>query len=138
MSCFKKRNSLLHSSSVKESRSNLSYFQYGMSRFFEVFTSDNNRSSSSSIKFRSFAIKSASLASPKVAIFQLQAALLRHVLRKVCLQLGRERHDSRARPSPRATSSRRPPSSVLLRKVLIDIMHMFLLNKKLYWYAGSG
>ena len=31
--------------------------------------------------------------------------------------LGRERHDSRARPSPRATSSRRPLSSVLLRKV---------------------
>ena len=44
----------------------------------------------------------------------------RHALRKVCLQLGRERHCSRARPSPRATSSRRPPSSVLLRKVPID------------------
>ena len=84
-----------------------------------MFTSGNKRSSSSSIKFRSFAIKSASLASLKVAIFQLQAALLRHVLRKVCLQLGRERHNSRARPSPRATSSHRPPSSVLLRKVPI-------------------
>ena len=39
------------------------------------------------------------------------------MLRKVCLQLGRERDCSRARPSPRATSSRRPASSVLLRKV---------------------
>ena len=39
------------------------------------------------------------------------------MLRKVCLLLGRERHCSRARASPRATSSRRTASSVLLCKV---------------------
>ena len=57
-------------------------------------------------------------------------------MRKVCLQLGRERHSSRARPSPHATSSRRPPSSVLLRKVPIDkSLH---LNQSLAYQTVSG
>ena len=59
----------------------------------------------------------------------LVATCSRHALRKVCLQLGRERHSSRARPSPRATSSRRPPSSVLLRKVPI-ITNCALIKQK--------
>ena len=62
------------------------------------------------------------------------------MLRKVCLQLGRERYCSRARPSPRATSSRRPASSVLLRKVANEVgseedgtsekAHVNLVNKQ--------
>ena len=47
----------------------------------------------------------------------LVATCSRHALHKVFLQLGWERHSSRARLSPCATSSGRPPSSVHLRKV---------------------
>ena len=129
MSCFKKRNSLLHSSSVKESRSNLSYFQNGMSRFylgqqqnfFFVYQiqiiCDQKRFSRLS-KGGHFSTTSG-----------LVATCSRHALRKVCLQLGRERHSSRARPSPRATLSRRPPSSVLVRKVPI-ITNCALIKQK--------
>ena len=39
------------------------------------------------------------------------------MLRKVCLRTGRQRHSSRARPSPPANTSRRPLRAVLLRKV---------------------
>ena len=49
------------------------------------------------------------------------------MLRKVCLQLGRERHCTRARPSPHATSSHRPASSVLLRKVAYIYLRTFAL-----------
>ena len=41
------------------------------------------------------------------------------MLRKVCLRTGRQRHRSRARPSPHANTSRRPLRAVLLRKVSI-------------------
>ena len=47
--------------------------------FLEVCTSDNNGNSCSSIKFRSFGSK-------KVAIFELQAALLRYIRDMHCLR----------------------------------------------------
>ena len=47
---------------------------------------------------------------------QILFAFLNSFLSVQCCKL---RHCSRARPSPRATSSRRPASSVLLRKVAI-------------------
>ena len=47
------------------------------------------------------------------------------MLRKVCLRTGRQRHSSRARPSPHANTSRRPLRAVLLRKVSnIDLDRM--------------
>ena len=69
---FEKPKSLLHSASVKVSRSNLSYLQYGKSRFFDEFKSYRRSSSSSSMRVMSFANISASLASLKVAIFVLK------------------------------------------------------------------
>ena len=43
------------------------------------------------------------------------------MLHKVCLGTGRQRHSSRARPSPHANTSRRPLRAVLLRKVSKDV-----------------
>ena len=72
MSCLRNRNLLLHSASVKVSRSNLSYLQYGKARFFDEFKSYRRSSSSLSMRVMSFANISASLASLKVAIFVLK------------------------------------------------------------------
>ena len=96
-----------------------------MSRFFEVFTSDNNRTSSSSIKCVYIICDQKHFSRlSKGGHFSTTSGLVTtcspHALGKVCLQLGRERHSSRARPSPHTTSSHRRPSSVLLRKVPIN------------------
>ena len=72
MSCLRNRNSLLHSASVKVSRSKLSYLHYGTLRFFDEFKSYRRSSSSLSMRVMSFANISASLASLKVAIFVLK------------------------------------------------------------------
>ena len=121
MSCFKKRNSLLHSSSVKESRSNFVIFLERDVKIFRSVYLGQQQNFLFVYQIQIICDQKRFSRLSKGGHFSTTSGLVttcsRHALGKVCLQLGRERHSSRARPSPHATSS---PSSVLLRKVPIN------------------